>query len=183
MDDRLIAQVNATAKSLRDAAKAADKELSDAQEERKTIDARIEQLRSLRDQLESAIAEAEGTASGGRRTPGGTRGPARKKAARRKSTRKKATSKKAASKKATSKKAASRKTAGRRASRSNGAGRSDAVVGVLARASGPMRPAQVAEQMRAAGRDDTSSQVSATLSHLARTGKVSKVGDGVYAAS
>lgn len=173
MDDRLIAQVNATAKSLRDAAKAADKELSDAQEERKTIDARIEQLRSLRDQLESAIAEAEGTASGGRRAPGGTRGPARKKAVRRKSTRKKATSKKAAS----------RKTAGRRASRSNGAGRSDAVVSVLAGANGPMRPAQVAEQMRAAGRDDTSSQVSATLSHLARTGKVSKVGDGVYAAS
>jgi chromosome segregation ATPase len=169
MDDRLIAQVNATAKSLREAAKAADKELSDAQEERKAIDARIEQLEALRAQLGSAIDEAEGTASGGRRGSSSSRAPA-KKAARRKSTRKKATAKKRAAK----------KSSGRRRSSGNGAGRSDAVVRVLRSANEPMRPAQVAEKMRAEGREDTSSQVSATLSHLARTGKVDKVGEGIY---
>ena len=156
MDDRLIAQVNATATSLRDAAKAADDELRAEQRERDAIDVRIEQLQALKKQLEEAIAEAEGTVSAGA-------GGARKKAARRHTAKK-------ARKKATRKRTSSR----------NGAGRQDAVLRVLAGADGPMRPAQVAEQLRASGRSDTSSQVSAALAQLARTDRAVKVGQGLY---
>ena len=157
MDDRLIAQVNATATSLRDAAKAADDELRAEQRERDAIDARIEQLQALKKQLEEAIAQAEGTVSAGA-------GGARKKSVR------KRTAKKATRKKATRKRPSSR----------NGAGRQDAALKVLAGADGPMRPAQVTEQLRASGRSDTSSQVSAALAQLARTDRVVKVGQGLY---
>ncbi len=168
MDDRLIAQVNATATSLRDAAKAAEQELSDAQDERAAIDERIAQLQALRDQLEAAIVQAEGTVSGGKRSSGRSR-PATRKSSTRKSSTRKASSRKKATKKST-----------RRRVSGSGAGRSDAVVRVLDASSEPMRPAQVAEQLRAGGREDTSSQVSATLSHLSRAGKVTKVSEGIY---
>lgn len=158
MDDRLIAQVNATAKSLREAAKAAEDELRAEQQERDAIDARIGQLQSLKAQLEEAIAEAEGTVSSG---PGSARTTATRKRTAKKSTRKTSTRK------------------GK--STPNGAGRQDAILKVLADANGPMRPAEVAEQLRAAGREDTSSQVSAALAQLARSDRAVKVGKGLYA--
>lgn len=157
MDDRLIAQVNATATSLREAAKAADDELRAEQREREAIDARIEQLQALKAQLAEAIHQAEGTVSTGA-------GGARKKATRKRTT-----------KKTTRSKATRKRTASR-----NGAGRQDAVLKVLTSADGPMRPAQVAEKLRASGRQDTSSQVSATLAQLARTDRAVKVGQGLY---
>lgn len=158
MDDRLLAQINATANSLRDAARAADDELRAEQQERDAIDARIGQLQALKGQLDEAIAQAEGTA-----TSGSAGAP-------QKATRKR-TSKKSTAKKATRKKASAR----------NGAGRQDAVLRVITDADGPMRPAQVAEQLRAGGRDDTSSQVSAALSQLANANRVAKVDQGLYA--
>lgn len=157
MDDRLIAQMNATATSLREAAKAADEELRAEQREREAIDARIEQLRRLKEQLEEAIAQAEGTVSVGS-----------------------ASARKRATRKRTAKKSSRKKTTRKRTSRGNGAGRQDAVLKVLAGADGPVRPAQVAEQLRASGREDTSSQVSATLAQLARGGRVVKAGQGLY---
>ena len=175
MDDRLIAQVNATATSLREAAKAADEELRAEQREREAIDARIEQLQRLKQQLEEAISQAEGTVSFGSAS------------ARKKTTRKRTASKAAqkrtatkAAQKRTAKKAARKKTTRKRASRGNGAGRQEAVLKVLADADGPVRPAQVAEQLRASGREDTSSQVSAALAQLARTDRAVKVGQGLY---
>lgn len=92
MDDRLIAQINATASSLREAADAADRELADAKDERAAIEARIKQLQSLRDQLKSAIKEAERTASAGQRAAAHT--STRKKATRKKTARKKTARKK-----------------------------------------------------------------------------------------
>ena len=159
MDDRLIAQVNATATSLREAAQAADDELRAEQQERDAIDARIQQLQALKRQLEEAIAQAEGTAKAG------TTAPVKR------ATRKRTTAKKATRKKSTRKRASTR----------NGAGRQDAVLQVLSRANGPMRPAEVAKQLRQKGREDSSSQVSATLAQLARTGRASKVDQGLYA--
>lgn len=158
MDDRLIAQVNATAKSLREAAKAADGELRAEQQERDAIDARIEQLQALKRQLEKAITQAEGTAAAGTKAPG------------KKATRKRPSAKKASRKKSTRKRASSR----------NGAGRQDAVLQVLSRANSPMRPTDVAKKLRDTGREDSSSQVSATLAQLARTGRATKVDQGLY---
>lgn len=166
MDDRLIAQVNATATSLREAAKAADEELRAEQREREAIDARIEQLQRLKELLEEAIVQAEGTVSGSSTS-------ARKKATRKRTAKK-------ATRKRTAKKATRKKTTRKRASRGNGAGRQDAVLKVLADADGPVRPAQVAEQLRTSGREDTSSQVSAALAQLARGGRAVKVGQGLY---
>lgn len=157
MDDRLIAQINATARSLRDAAMAADEELREEQRERDAIDARIRQLQDLKKQLEEAIKQAESTAS----TDAGV---VRKKAPR----------------KRTAKKATRKKTTRKRAGGRNGAGRQDAVLKVLAASDGPMRPAEVAEQLRASGRDDTSSQVAAALAQLARTDRAVKAGQGLY---
>ena len=157
MDDRLIAQVNATADSLREAVKAADEELLAERRERDAIDARIEQLQSLKEQLKEAIAQAEGTAASGL-----------------------ASARKTAARKRTAKKATRKKPTRKRASSRAGAGRQDAVLKVLSQAEGPMRPAEVAEQLRASGREDTSSQVSATLAQLARTDRAVKVGAGVY---
>ena len=169
MDDRLIAQVNATATSLREAARAADDELRAEEQERDAIDARIEQLQALKRQLEEAIAQAESTLEAGT-------GSAGTKAARKRSTTKKATRKRATAKKATR-----RKSARKRSSSPNGVGRQDAVLQVLSRADGPMRPAEVAEQLRATGRGDSSSQVSAALAQLARSGRATKVEQGLYA--
>ena len=166
MDDRLIAQVNATANSLREAATAADEELRAEQRERDAIDARIEQLQGLKQQLEEAIAQAEGTASG-------TSATARKKAAKKRSAKK-------STRKKTAKKTGRKKSARKRTSPRSGAGRQDAVLEVLSRTDGPVRPAQVAEQLRTSGRDDTSSQVSAALAQLTRSGRATKAGQGLY---
>ena len=62
----------------------------------------------------------------------------------------------------------------------NGAGRQDAVLKVVSRANGPVRPAEVAEKLRSTGREDISSQVSAVLAQLARTERVVKVKEGLY---
>ena len=159
MDDRLIAQMNATAKSLREAAQAADDELRVEQQERDAIDARIEQLQALKRQLEEAIAQAEGTAAAGTAAPG----------------------RKAARKRTSAKKATRKKSARKRASGRNGAGRQDAVLQVLSRANDPMRPAEVAKHLRQRGREDSSSQVSAALAQLARSGRATKVDQGLYA--
>jgi hypothetical protein len=161
MDDRLIAQVNATATSLREAAQAADDELRAEQQERDAIDARIQQLQALKRQLEDAIAQAEGTAKAGAAAPG----------------------KRATRKRTSAKKATRRRSTRKRASARNGAGRQDAVLQVLSSASGPMRPADVAKQLRQKGREDSSSQVSATLAQLARSGRATKVEHGLYAKS
>lgn len=91
MDDKLIAQVKATAKALREAASQTEQELSDAEAERAAIDARIEQLGGLLDQLNAAAKQADETAGGG----GSGRAAPRKKATAKRTSSKKATRKKA----------------------------------------------------------------------------------------
>lgn len=93
MDDKLIAQVKATAKALRDAVAQTEQELKDAEAERAAIDARIDQLGGLLDQLNAAAKQADETAGGGRAAP---RKKATAKRTAKKATRKKATRVKAA---------------------------------------------------------------------------------------
>lgn len=104
MDDKLIAQVKATAQALRDAVTQTERELADAHAERAAIDARIDQLDSLLGQLNGAAEEAEATARSGAGGRGATkRGTAKRSAAKKTAKR---TAKKATAKKATAKKAA-----------------------------------------------------------------------------
>lgn len=61
--------------------------------------------------------------------------------------------------------------------------RTEAIVEVLRQAGTPRSPSQIAEALRAAGRsDDSANKINATLTHLTRTGRVIKVGRGLYAA-
>lgn len=126
MDDRLIAQINTTASSLREAADAADKELADARDEKAAIETRIDQLQSLRNQLRSAIKEAERTASDGGRA--GARKATRKKATSKKASRKKATRKKATRKKGARKAARKKSTAAKASTTSAGVQKATPVV-------------------------------------------------------
>lgn len=63
------------------------------------------------------------------------------------------------------------------------ASRTDSIVAVLARGVGPMSPSQVTAALKAAGRSDELSSVTATLAHLLKGKRVIRQGRGRYLAA
>jgi|NGEPerStandDraft_6_1074524.scaffolds.fasta_scaffold126321_2 hypothetical protein len=60
--------------------------------------------------------------------------------------------------------------------------RTEAILAILRQSEGTLSPSEIAMRLRAAGRDDDSRSVTATLSYMVEKGRIEKVARGLYLA-